>query len=104
MTAGWSVESAHLLDEPLCNRQPKPRRIPAPCLVCFVKESEDLLQATTERTLQETRAWMSSTLTMLEVQRDTVQYEDMDIPAMMDYIKHTVVPIALLNPQAKKIQ
>ena len=56
----------------------------------LLDKSEDLLQATTERTLQETRAWMNSTLTMLEVQRDTVQYEDMDIPAMMDYIKHTV--------------
>lgn len=54
------------------------------------EKSEDLLQTTTERTLQETRAWMNSTLTMLEAQRDTIEYEDMDIPAMQDYIKHTV--------------
>lgn len=55
----------------------------------LLDKSEDLLQTTTERTLQETRAWMNSTLTMLETQRDTIQYEDMDIPAMTDYIKHT---------------
>lgn len=55
----------------------------------LLDKSEDLLEATTERTLQETRAWMNSTLTMLETQRDTIEYEDMDIPAMMDYIKHT---------------
>ena len=56
----------------------------------LLDKSEHLLQTTTERTLQETRAWMNSTLTMLEAQRDTVQYEDMDVPAMMDYIRHTV--------------
>ena len=33
---------------------------------------------------------MNRTLAMLETQRDIVQYEDMDIPAMRDYIKHTV--------------
>lgn len=55
----------------------------------LLDKSEDLLQTTTERTLQETRAWMNSTLTMLETQRDTIEYEDMDIPAMTDYIKHT---------------
>lgn len=56
----------------------------------LLEKSENLLQTTTDRTLQETRAWMNSTLTMLEVQRDTIQYEDMDVPAMLDYIRHTV--------------
>ncbi len=56
----------------------------------LLEKSEDLLQTTTDRTLQETRAWMNSTLTMLETQRDTIEYEDMDVPAMQDYIKHTV--------------
>ncbi len=56
----------------------------------LLDKSEDLLQTTTDRTLQETRAWMNSTLTMLETQRDTIEYEDMDVPAMMDYIRHTV--------------
>ena len=55
----------------------------------LLEKSEDLLQATTERTLQETRAWMNNTLAMLETQRDTIEYEDMDIPALRDYIKHT---------------
>ena len=54
------------------------------------EKSEALLQTTTERTIQETRAWMNNTLTMLETQRDTIEYEDMDIPVMQDYIKHTV--------------
>ncbi len=52
--------------------------------------SEDLLQATTDRTLQETSAWMNRTLTMLEMQRDTIQYADMDIPEIREYISHTV--------------
>ena len=56
----------------------------------LLEKSEDLLQTVTERTIQETRAWMNDTLTMLKVQRDTIEYEDMDIPAMRDYIKHTV--------------
>ena len=56
----------------------------------LLEKSEDLLLTTTERTLQETRAWMNNTLTMLETQRDTIEYEDMDIPALQDYICHTV--------------
>ena len=56
----------------------------------LLDKSEALLQTTTDRTLQETKAWMNSTMTMLETQRDTIEYEDMDVPAMMDYIKHTV--------------
>ena len=56
----------------------------------LLEKSEDLLQTITERTIQETRAWMNDTLTMLKVQRDTIEYADMDIPAMRDYIKHTV--------------
>lgn len=56
----------------------------------LLDKSENLLQATTDRALQETRAWMNSTLTMLEAQRDTIEYENMDVPDMMDYIRHTV--------------
>ncbi len=54
----------------------------------LLEKSEALLQTTTERMIQETRAWMNKTLTMLETQRDAIEYEDMDIPAMMNYIKH----------------
>ena len=56
----------------------------------LLEQSENLLKTTTEKTLQETKAWMNKTLTMLETQRDTIEYEDMDIPAMEEYIKHTV--------------
>ncbi len=58
----------------------------------LLEKSEDLIQATTEEAIQETRAWMNKTMTSLELQRDTIQYEDMDIPAMKAYIKHTVDP------------
>ncbi len=56
----------------------------------LLEKSEKLLQETTDKALQETGAWMNKTLTMLEMQRDTIQYEDMDIPEMTEYIKHTV--------------
>lgn len=55
----------------------------------LLEKSEEILHTTTSKTLQETKAWMNQTLTMLEVQRDTIEYEDMDIPEMMEYIKHT---------------
>lgn len=48
-------------------------------------KSEELLQATTGKTIQETNAWMNRTLTMLETQRDTIEYGEMEA-----YIKHTV--------------
>lgn len=56
----------------------------------LLQKSEEMLQVTTDRTLQETRAWMNRTLTMLETERDTIEYEDMSIPEMIEYIKHTV--------------
>ncbi|MCM1174444.1 MAG: methyl-accepting chemotaxis protein [Blautia sp.] len=56
----------------------------------LLEKSEEMLRTTTDKTLQETRAWMNRTLTMLEMQRDTIEYEDMDIPEMTEYIKHTV--------------
>ncbi len=55
----------------------------------LLSKSESLLKETTDKTLQETSAWMNKTLTMLEMQRDTVQYENMDVPDMMEYIRHT---------------
>lgn len=56
----------------------------------LLTKSEELLQATTGKTIQETSSWMNRTLTMLETQRDTIEYEDMNIPEMEAYIKHTV--------------
>lgn len=55
----------------------------------LLEKSEEMLRTTTDKTLQETRAWMNKTLTMLETQRDTIEYMDMDIPEMVEYIKHT---------------
>lgn len=56
----------------------------------LMEKGDEILRTTTERALQETRAWMNGTLTMLEAQRDTIAYEDMDIEEMMEYIRHTV--------------
>ncbi len=55
----------------------------------LLEKSEEILRTTADKTLQETKAWMNQTLTMLQTQRDTIQYEDMDIPQMKKYIKHT---------------
>ncbi len=55
-------------------------------------KSEDLIESSMQQTIQETRAWMNKTLTALEIQRDTIEYEDMDIPEMQEYIRHTVNP------------
>lgn len=56
----------------------------------LLNKSESLLEETTDKAVQETSAWMNKTLTMLEMQRDTIEYEDMDIPDMTEYILHTV--------------
>lgn len=55
----------------------------------LLSKSEEMLVTTTDKTLQETKAWMNRTLSMLETQRDTIEYENMDIPEMEAYIKHT---------------
>ena len=56
----------------------------------LLDKSEKLIQETTGKVIQETTAWMNKTLTMLEMQRDTIEYVDMDIPEMEEYIRHTV--------------
>lgn len=56
----------------------------------LLEKSENLLKETTDKAVQETSAWMNKTLTMLEMQKDTIEYENMDIPVMLDYIRHTV--------------
>lgn len=55
----------------------------------LLEKSEEMLRTTTDKTLQETRAWMNRTLTMLEMERDTIEYEAMNVPEMVKYIKHT---------------
>ncbi len=56
----------------------------------LLDKSEKLIQETTGKVTQETTAWMNKTLTMLDMQRDTIEYEEMDIPEMEEYIRHTV--------------
>ena len=46
----------------------------------LLDKSENLIQETTGKVIQETNAWMNKTLTMLEMQKDTIEYEEMDIP------------------------
>ena len=56
----------------------------------LLEKSETLLHTTSERTIQETEAWINKTVTALEQQRDTLSYFDLDIPQMQEYIRHTV--------------
>lgn len=56
----------------------------------LLEKSEKLLTETTDKTVQETSAWINKTITMLNMQKDTIEYENMDVPEMKDYIKHTV--------------
>ncbi len=55
----------------------------------LLAKSEKLLEETTDKAIQEVNSWMSGILATLETQRDTIQYEDMDVPRMVEYIKHT---------------
>lgn len=56
----------------------------------LLEKSEEILRTTTDRALQETKAWMNGTLTMLEAQRDVIEYEDMNVSEIKEYILHTV--------------
>ena len=56
----------------------------------LLAKSEKLLEETTDKAIQEVNAWMSGILSTLETQRDTIQYEDMDVARMEEYIRHTV--------------
>lgn len=56
----------------------------------LLDKSEDLIRETTDKAIQETSGWIGRTLAMMEMQRDTIEYSNMDVPAMMQYIRHTV--------------
>ena len=56
----------------------------------LLDKSEDLIRETTDKAIQETSGWIGRTLAMMEMQRDTIEYSNMDVPAMMEYIRHTV--------------
>ncbi len=56
----------------------------------LLEKSEKLLTETTDKALQETSAWINKTVTRLDMQKDTIEYENMDIPEIKEYIRHTV--------------
>ena len=58
----------------------------------LLEQSEKLLEQTTDTAIQETKAWIDKTLTMLEMERDTIEFGQQDAPEMMEYIRHTVDP------------
>ena len=51
-------------------------------------KSEEILEATMGETVQATKAWLNRNLTMLEVQRDTIEYQDMSASDIMRYVKY----------------
>ena len=52
-------------------------------------KSEEILEATMGETVQATKAWLNRNLTMLEVQRDTIEYQDMSASDIMRYVKYS---------------
>ena len=52
-------------------------------------KSEEILEATKGETVQATKAWLNRNLTMLEVQRDTIEYQDMSASDIMRYVKYS---------------
>lgn len=55
----------------------------------LLDKSEDLIRETTDKAVEETSGWITSTLTMMETQRDAIEYSNMDVPVMEEYIRHT---------------
>ena len=51
-------------------------------------KSEEILEATMGETVQATKAWLNRNMTMLEVQRDTIEYQDMSASDIMRYVKY----------------
>lgn len=54
-----------------------------------LEKSEDLLNTTASSVVNEVTAWMAETITALDVERDTMEYFNLDADAELDYIKHT---------------
>lgn len=56
----------------------------------LLEKSEELLDTTTDMTVQETNAFLGRVLSTLTAQRDTIQYGELDGPELRSYVKHTV--------------
>ena len=58
----------------------------------LLNKSEEMLQTTTEGTLQEVSGWLNGILARIQAQKETIEYQDMDISTLKNYILHTVNP------------
>lgn len=56
----------------------------------MVAESEKVLDASTESVTNKVEAWKNETLTALKMQRDAIEYFDMEAEDELNYIRHTV--------------
>lgn len=54
-----------------------------------LEKSEEILTTNTESIMNEVDTWMTETLTTLVMQRDTMEFCDMDEAQMLAYVKHT---------------
>lgn len=52
-------------------------------------KSEVILETSTESVVNKLEAWMNQTITELNMERDTIQYYDMDREQTLQYVKHT---------------
>lgn len=55
----------------------------------LLEKNDEILYTTTDRAIQETKAWINSILVSLNMQRDTIEYENMNTREMKKYIKYT---------------
>lgn len=55
----------------------------------ILRQSEMILQTSTESVVNKVSAWMNETITALDMERDTLQYFSMDAEEELEYIKHT---------------
>lgn len=55
----------------------------------ILSKSEELLESSTESVTNSVTAWMKETITALEMERDTMQYFNMDAAQIKDYVTHT---------------
>lgn len=54
-----------------------------------IDKSEEILTANTGSVIHEVQTWMTETITALTLERDTIEYSDMDEAQMLAYVKHT---------------
>lgn len=55
----------------------------------MLKNNEELIQTNTESIINDIRTWMNGTITALEMERDAIQYFNLNEEEELNYIKHT---------------